>query len=293
MMQSFIREEVTLLFRNLARSAGGRAVRPSLITWLAFLLFCPAAPAQTARPALLTDVGLDQKLNDQIPLDLTFRDEAGNTVALRQFFGDKPVILTLVYYDCPMLCTQVLNALDRSLQNITLDLGRQYEVVTVSINPRETPQLAAAKKRIYVGLYGRPHSEDGWHFLTGEQPQIEKLAHAVGFRYAYDPESGQYAHASGIMVLTPEGKLSRYFYGIQYPSRDLRLGLVEASTNKIGSPVDQLLLFCYHYDPATGKYGFVILNIVRAAGILTILAIAALLLFLFRREQAARKEGLA
>lgn len=264
----------------------------TLLLCVAVFLASGVSRAQTARPALLTDVGIDQKLNEQVPFNLSFRDDTGNPVRLREYFGEKPVILSLVYYDCPMLCTQVLNGLERSLQGISLDVGKQFDVVTLSINPRETPGLAAVKKRIYAGMYGRRLAEQGWHFLTGEEEAIKELARAVGFHYAYDPESGQYAHATAIMVLTPDGRLSRYFYGIQYPSRDLRLGLVEASAGKIGTPVDQLLLFCYHYDPATGKYGLVILNVVRAAGLATVLAIAGLVLVLFRRERLARKEGL-
>jgi protein SCO1/2 len=242
-------------------------------------------PPENKLPQLLRDVGIDQKLNEQIPLDLQFRDETGRPMALREYFSGKPVILTLVYYECPMLCTQVLNGVLRSMQGISMDAGRQFRVVTVSINPREKPPLAASKKRIYTGLYGRAGADEGWHFLTGDEPAIEKLAKAVGFRYAYDPKSGQYAHASAIMVLTPDGRLSRYFYGIQYPSRDLRLGLVEASAGKIGTPVDQILLFCYHYDPATGKYGVAILNIVRAGAILTVLLLAVFLIPQFRRER--------
>lgn len=264
----------------------------TLLLCVVVFLASGVSRAQTARPALLTDVGIDQKLNERVPLNLSFRDDTGNTVRLGAYFGEKPVILSLVYYDCPMLCTQVLNGLERSLQGISLDVGKQFNVVTLSINPRETPGLAAVKKRIYAGMYGRRLAEQGWHFLTGEEEAIKELARAVGFHYAYDPESGQYAHATAIMVLTPDGRLSRYFYGIQYPSRDLRLGLVEASAGKIGTPVDQLLLFCYHYDPATGKYGLVILNVVRAAGLATVLAIAGLVLVLFRRERLARKEGL-
>lgn len=274
-------------------SCGLPLVLLPLVLCLAVILASGILRAQTARPALLTDVGIDQKLNEQIPLDLNFRDETGKTVRLREYFGEKPVILVLAYYECPMLCTQVLNGLTRSLQGMSLEMGKQFNVVTVSINPRETPELAFAKKRIYAGIYGRPLAEQGWHFLTGDQPSIQELARAVGFRYAFDPESGQYAHASGIMVLTPEGRLSRYFYGIQYPSRDLRLSLVEASEGKIGSPVDQLLLFCYHYDPATGKYGLVILNIVRAAGLATVLAIGGFIWVLLRRERRKTKEGLA
>ena len=237
------------------------------------------------RPDLLKDVGIDQKLNSTIPLNLTFRDEHGNTVALSQYFGSKPVILTLVYYDCPMLCTQVLNGLDRSLKLIPLDLGKDFNVLTVSIDPTERPVLAEAKQALYTGMYGRPGAAQGWHFLTGDQPQIKQLADAVGYRYAYDPDSKQYAHASVIMVLTPEGKISRYFYGIQYPERDLRLGLEQASQGKIGEPVvDQILLFCYHYDPHTGKYGLVISRVIQLAGGLTILVGGLFLFFLFRGE---------
>jgi protein SCO1/2 len=248
--------------------------------------------SQTKAQALLAEVGLDQKLNQQIPLDLNFRDEAGKTVKLGDYFGEKPVILTLVYYQCPMLCTQVLNAVERGLTNVSLDIGKQFQIVTVSIDPRETPQLARTKKNMYVGLYGRPGAGEGWHFLTGDEPQIKQLAKAVGFRYAYDPQTGQFAHASGIMLLTPGGKLSRYFYGIQYPSRDLRLGLVEASEGKIGTPVDQVLLYCFHYDPATGKYGMVIQNVIRAAGVLTVLIIGMMVFVLSRRERAGgRRKG--
>ena len=262
---------------------------------LASMLFPAAASAQLTdpiqnigvRPELLKDVGINQKLNESIPLGLTFNDENGKPVELRQYFGGKPVILSLVYYNCPMLCTQVLNGLDRSLKNISLDLGKDYAVVTVSIDPTERPVLASAKQQLYTGMYGRPGAAEGWHFLTGSEPQIKQLASAVGFRYAYDPDSKQFAHASAIMVLTPEGKISRYFYGITYPSRDLRLGLVDASEGKIGSPVDAILLFCYHYDPGTGKYGLVISRVIQIAGGLTILVVAGLIFVLARREHYA------
>lgn len=243
-------------------------------------------PAQTAgvAPALLRDVGLEQKLGSTIPLDLTFRDEHGQPVALRQFFGQKPVILTLVYYQCPMLCTEVLNGLLRSVKELPLELGNDLTIVTVSIDPTERPILASVKHELYTGLYGRPGGVKGWHFLTGDEAHIKTLAQAVGFRYAYDSASGQFAHPSGIMLLTPEGKLARYFYGITYPSRDLRLGLVEASQNKIGSPIDQILLYCYHYDPSTGKYGLLISRVIKAAGALTLLSLGLLIAILFRRE---------
>jgi len=236
-------------------------------------------------PALLRDVGLDQNLNRQIPLNLAFRDERGQTVELGQFFGRKPVILTLVYYQCPMLCTEVLNGLVRTMRQTPLELGRDFTVVTLSIDPKEGPELAAIKHKVYTDLYNRPNDSSGWHFLTGDEPEIRKLADAVGFRYAYDPKSGQFAHASGIMLLTPEGKLSRYFYGIEYPERDLRLGLVEASQEKIGTPVDRILLYCFHYDPSTGKYGLLISRVIAISGALTVLGMTLLIVGLFRREK--------
>jgi protein SCO1/2 len=236
------------------------------------------------RPDLLKDVGIDQKLDQSIPLDLAFRDEHGNSIQLGQYFGEKPVILSLVYYNCPMLCTQVLNGLESSLKLLPVDIGKQFNVVTVSVDPTERPVLAEAKQALYSGLYGRPGAAKGWHFLTGDEQQIKRLANAVGFRYAYDPDSKQFAHASAIMVLTPKGKISRYFYGIQFPSRDLRLGLVEASEGKIGTPVDQVLLFCYHYDASTGKYGLLISRLIQAAAAATVLAIAGLVLVLYRKE---------
>lgn len=246
-------------------------------------------PAQNigVRPELLKEVGIDQKLNGSIPLDLMFRDEHGNDVTLGQYFGSKPVILTLVYYDCPMLCTQVLNGLDRSIEQVPMSVGKDFDVVTVSIDPTEQPTLAEAKQAVYLGMYNRPGAQLGWHFLTGEESQIKQLAASVGFRYAYDPDSKQYAHASGIMLLTPEGKISRYFYGVTYPARDMRLGLVEASEGKIGSPVDQVLLFCYHYDPHTGKYGLLISRVLQLAGLATVLIGGIFLLVLFRGEHYA------
>ena len=270
--------------------------------WLFLIALCLAAPAiaaaqgdgyveggapvQTAgvKPSLLRDVGLEQKLNNSIPLDLTFRDELGQPVTLGQFFGNRPVILTLVYYQCPMLCTEVLNGLMNSMKQLPLEVGKDFEVVTVSIDPSEKPRVAKIKHEIYAGLYGRPGAEHGWHFLTGDEPQIKQLAQSVGFHYAYDRDSGQFAHPSAIMVLTPKGKLARYFYGITYPSRDLRLGLVEASANKIGSPVDQILLCCYSYNPANGKYGFLIWRVIQVSGAITVLGMAILITVLLRRE---------
>ena len=245
----------------------------------------------TGLPTALRDVRIEQKLNQQLPLDLMFRDEAGQSVKLGQYFGQKPVVLALVYYDCPMLCTQVLNGMIESFRVLPFQLGKEYDVVTISFDPRETPQLAEKKKKVYVGYLPNKMQESanaGWHFLTGDADSIRQITDAVGFRYHYDESTKQFAHASAIMVATPQGKLSRYYYGIEYPARDLRLGLIESAQNKIGSPVDQLLLYCYHYDPATGKYGAVVMNIVRAGGIATILAIVAMF-FLLRRRNPALK----
>jgi protein SCO1/2 len=262
----------------------------------AFLSLAPGAAAQLAsdpmqsagvRPELLKHVSIDQKLNETIPLNLTFRDENGAPVRLAQFFGKKPVILTLVYYNCPNLCTQVLNGVESGLKELPMDIGKQFDVVTISIDPTDSHVLAKVKQEMYVGMYGRPGAAQGWHFLTGDEPQIKRLADAVGFRYAYDPNTKQFAHYSGIMLLTPEGKISRYFYGIQYPSRDLRLGLVEASEGKIGTPADQILLFCYHYDPSTGKYGLLISHVIQAGGALTVLILGIAILLLFRGEHNA------
>ena len=237
----------------------------------------------TGLPNALKKVGIDQRLNEQVPLDAVFKDEQGREVKLNEFFGRKPVVLSLVYYTCPMLCNQVLNGMLSSFRQVSFNIGDQYEVVTVSFDARETPELAAAKKRTYVQAYNRAGAEANWHFLTGDETNIKRLTEAAGFRYTWDDQTKQFAHASGIMVLTPGGKIARYFYGIEYPPRDLRLGLVEASQNKIGTPVDALMLYCYHYDPATGKYGAVVMNIVRMAGAVTVVLLAGLLLVLKRR----------
>ena len=276
--------------------------------WMVFLLAASTAFAQrppgpssplygarpetgnpsTGLPTALRDVRIEQKLDQQLPLDLVFRDENGQAVKLGQYFGKKPVVLALVYYDCPMLCTQVLNGMVTSFRVLPFQIGKEFDVVTVSFDPRENNTLASAKKKIYVNyLPEKMHAgaNEGWHFLTGDQASIAQLTDAVGFRYHYDEATKQFAHASAIMLTTPTGKLSRYFYGIEYPARDLRLGLIESAENKIGSPVDQLLLYCYHYDPATGKYGAAVMKIMRIAGVATVLAIAAMLFALKRWDQ--------
>jgi protein SCO1/2 len=241
-------------------------------------------------PAALQGVGIDQRLNEQIPLDTVFRDEAGRPVPLRAFFHDKPVVLALVYYQCPMLCTQILNGMETSLKAVSFNPGRDFEVVAVSFDPKDRPETAAAKRETYLRRYGRPGTANGWHFLTGEPASIKALTDAVGFHYKYDAASGQFAHASAIFVLTPEGRLSRYFYGVEYSPRDLRLGLVEASERKIGTPVDAALLFCYHYDPATGKYGAVAMNMVRMGGATFVLIGSTFLFIVWRRDWRADRK---
>jgi len=241
----------------------------------------------TGLPTALRDVRIEQKLDQQLPLDLVFRDENGQAVKLGQYFGQKPVVLAFVYYDCPMLCTQVLNAMVTSFRVLPFQVGKEFDVVTVSFDPRETSTVASAKKQVYMKYLParmRAGAETGWHFLTGDQASITQLTDAVGFHYRYDEATKQFAHASGIMLTTRQGKLSRYFYGVDYPARDLRLGLIESSENKIGSPVEQLLLYCYHYDPATGRYGVAIMKVMRIAGVATLLAIAAMILLLKGRN---------
>jgi protein SCO1/2 len=242
-------------------------------------------PPAGAMPQLLQEVGLDQKLNTQLPLGLEFKDEDGRTVTLGQYLGKRPVILTLVYYECPMLCTVVLNGVASSIGILNFSVGKEFDIVTVSFDPRDTPELARKKKAAYIERYGRPGAAAGWHFLTGSAREIGALTRAVGFRYAYNADIGQFAHASGIMVVTPDGRLSHYFYGVEYAPRDLRLALVEAGDRKIGSPVDQLLLACFHYDPSSGKYSMAVMTIVRIAGALTALGAVTGIVLMRRRER--------
>lgn len=249
----------------------------------------PAGLLAQDRPAALRDIGIDQKLNELVPPDLTFRDENGRTVRLADYFGKRPVILTPVYYGCPMLCSLTLNGLVFAMKKLPFNAGQDFDVVTVSFDPHETPTLAAEKKANYLKSLSRPGAETGWHFLTGDEASIRQLMAAIGFRYKWDEETKQYAHAAGLMVLTPQGKLARYFYGVEFPVRDLRLALVEASENKIGSRVDQVLLFCFHYDPATGKYSVAVNRIIQIGGMMTVVALAVLMTVLFWRERQARQ----
>jgi len=245
----------------------------------------PARAQQGTTPGILREVDITQNLNTQIPPDLTFRDENGKSVRLGDFFGKKPIILSLVYFECPALCTEVLNGELRTMDAISLNLGKDFDAVTVSFEPKDTPDLAKAKRDVYVGQYGRPGAVDNWHFLTGDRASIDALTRTVGFHYAYDSGSRQYAHAAAIMVLTPAGRIDRYFYGVQYPARDVRLGLVEASQGKIGTVTDHALLYCYQYDPSTGKYGLIVMNAVRAGGGLTVLVLGIFMLVMFRRDR--------
>ena len=234
---------------------------------------------------VLDKVGFTQNLDAQVPLDLAFRNESGQTVRIGQFFQGKPVILSLVYFDCPMLCTESLNGLLRAIRSISFDAGKEYNIVTVSFDPHETSSLAAAKNKVYLERYGRSSGAAGWAFLTGDEPSIHKLTEAVGFHYAWDPELQQYAHGTGLVVLTPTGRVSHYLYGVEYSAKELKLALMQASAGKIGSPVDQILLYCYHYDPTTGKYSLEILNVMRLAGAATAAITAVAVLWMLRRER--------
>ena len=245
---------------------------------------CGQPQVQTGwRPAVLKEVGIEQHLGVQIPLDIPFADESGKSVTLRKY-AQRPIILALVYYQCPSLCNMVLNGVLRSIRNLGLNAGEDYDIVAVSIDPRETSEMATAKKASYMKGYDRAGADRGWHFLTGPAASTKCLADAAGFHFAYDPLTNQFAHGSAIIILTPGGRVARYFFGIDYPARDVRLSLEEASGGRIGSPIDAILLYCYHYDPSNGKYGMVIMNVLRLAGLVTVAALAIFLLAMFRRD---------
>ncbi len=240
------------------------------------------------RPIPLQKVKIDQRLNSQVPLDATFRDETGKTVKLGDYFGKRPVLMALVYYECPMLCTQILQGMVRSLKLVSFNPGQEFEVVVISFDARDKPPLAAAKKAAMLKSYGRPDTANGFHLLTGDLAPIKAVTESVGFQYFYDVHTDQFAHASAIYALTKEGRLSRYFYGIEYAPKDVRLGLIEAAQNKIGTPVDQILLFCYHYDPMTGKYTPVAMNILRVAGGATLAMLGGFVFTMLRRDNKPR-----
>jgi len=256
-------------------------------------IVCGTAVADESQDSVLDPsrgVRFDQKLDAQLPLELVFQDENGRPFRLRESFDGKPVVLLLVYYMCPMLCGVELEALTRTLQEMEFSAGDEFNIVTVSFDSRETPDLAREKRKKYLKRYGRDAAETGWRFLTGDKEPIRRLTQSVGFQFRYDERNDQFAHAAGIIVVTPEGRVSRYLYGVEYPARDLRLALVEASRNRIGSAADRLLLLCYHYDPAQGKYGVAIFNILRAAGAVTVAALAGLIFVLIRVERSKSRQ---
>jgi len=240
------------------------------------------APPANMRPPGLEQVGITQKLDTQLPLDLTFRDETGRSVQLKQYFGKKPVILNFAYYTCPMLCGELLKGLSTSLKGLKFELGNEFDVVTVSIDPHDTPEAATEKKAEYLQRYGHLERAAGWHFLTGSQESISALTKAAGFGYQYNEQTMQFAHATAIMIVTPQGKLAQYFYGVDFAPKDLRLGIVQASNEKIGNLVDQVLLYCYHYDPATGKYGAIVARVLKISGAATVLALGLMIVVLVK-----------
>jgi protein SCO1 len=268
---SFVFTSVTVLAQMTGPPAPGYKQQPGL----------PAS----VMPAPLREIGFDQNLNHQLPLDTELTDESGRAVRLGDYFGSRPVVLAFVYYECPMLCTQVLSSMTSSLNLLSLDAGKDFDIVAVSFDPRETPAQAAARKATTLERYDRRTAAAGWHFLTGQQDAIERLTRTAGFRYVWDEDTQQFAHPTGVMVVTPAGRIARYLFGIDYGPRDLRLALVEASNGTIGTPVDSLLLFCYHYNPMTGRYGFLVMRALRIAGAATVLLLASFVFIMVRRER--------
>jgi protein SCO1/2 len=244
-----------------------------------------AGTPSSTLPKALREIGFDQNIDQPVPLDTTLRDERGHTVRLGDYFGKRPVVLAFAYYDCPMLCTMVINGLSSALGVLSLTPGKDFEIVTISFNPADTPATAAAKKAIYLERYKREGAAASWHFLTGDQPSIDRVTKAAGFHYVWDADTKQFAHPSGVIVLTPAGRLARYLFGIEYGPRDLRFALIEASAGRVGSPVDTLLLYCYHYDPINGRYGLAIMRVMRLAGAATVLALGTFILVMVRRER--------
>lgn len=260
-------------------------MRPSALLALGLLTAAVPARAQSnERPTILRDIGFDQKLGDRIPLDTAFRDETGKAVRLADYFGRKPVVMNLVYFDCPMLCIVTLSGMASALKELSWDAGNEFEVVTISFDPKEGPEQAAAKKKQFMERYKRPAAEKGWHFLTGDIAAIHRITQAVGFRYVWDQATQQFAHPAGTVVLTPDGQIARYLFGVEYAPRDLRMALVEAGGGKIGTPIDAVFLACYRYDPMTGRYSAAIMRIVRFFGIVTVMAILAFIVVQWRRE---------
>jgi protein SCO1/2 len=244
----------------------------------------PGMPSSSV-PSALREIGFDQNIGERLPLDVPLRDEAGQVRPIGAYFGARPVVLLFAYYDCPMMCTLAINGLASALGVMSLEPGRDFEIVTVSFDPRDTPASAAAKKATYLEHYKRPGAREAWHFLTGDEASIERLTKAAGFRYVWDEQTKQFAHPTGIIVLTPDGRLARYLFGIEYGPRDLRLGIVDASAGKVGNVADALLLYCYHYDPETGRYGLAIMRAVRIAGAATVFGLVTFIAVMVRSER--------
>lgn len=262
-------------------------VRTILLLLATMLVTSPQSRAAAPSP-VLRDVGIEQILDAQVAPDLSFKDDTGRDVRLGEYFGKRPIVLALVYYKCPMLCTMALNELTKAMNSMKMNCGEQFDVLTISFDPSETPADAADRKRQYLRAYRRPSADAGWHFLTGDQPNIDRLTKAVGFRYAWDPKYKQYAHASALIILTPEGKTARYFYGIDYSPADLQLSLDEASHGKETSTADRILLYCFHYDPTTGRYSLIIMRLVQVGGVLTVLVLGTYMMWMFHRERRGR-----
>lgn len=278
---------------HILRQIGRALFLAASLTSLAAAQGMNAGPRGTLQPppSILKNVGIEQHLDAQIPLDLKFRDEMGHEVKLGDYFGKRPVVLSMVYYQCPMLCGEVLNGQASVFSTLKFDVGKEFDVVTVSFDPTEGPDLARGKKRSYVERYGRSGAEKGWHFLTGPEESIKALTEVVGFKYAWDDQLKQYAHAAAIMVVKPDGKIAQYFYGVEYSPKDLRFGIVQASQGKVGNVVDQVLLYCYHYDPRTGKYGAVVSRVLKIAGAVTVLILGGFLIIMFRLEPQQDRSG--
>jgi len=273
--------------------AAGAVLAISLPMWGQGMSQGILSPPASMRPPGLKNVGIEQHLDEPIPADLAFRDENGKDIRLGDYFGRKPIILNLVYYQCPMLCSEVLSGLESALRVLKFNVGQEFDVLTVSFDPRDTPANAALKKAEMLKRYGRANAGDGWHFLTGSQPAIDRLARAVGFQYQYDAKTAQFAHATAIMLLTPEGKIAQYYYGVEFAPKDLRLGIIQASQNKIGTVVDEVLLYCYHYNPDTGKYGAIISRVLQLAAGATILTLGTFLIVMFRLGPGRGRTGVS
>ena len=247
----------------------------------------PGEPA-SAMPPALREIGFDQLIDHQLPLDARFTDDEGHEITLGSLYGKRPVLLSFVYFTCPLLCTQVLNAMTATVSNLPLEAGKDFDLVVISIDPKDTPAVAAAKKAEFVHRYKDPTASAGWHFLTGTESEIRRTAAAAGFKYSWDEQTQQYAHPTGIIVSTPDGRLARYLFGLEFGPRDLKLALVDASEGKVGTLADQLLLYCYHYDPMTGRYGIYVMRVLRIAGVLTVFSIATFILVMLRKERSSQ-----